>query len=366
MSEPRPAGAILVPPRAETVPAVILGGTGYVAGELLRILAGHPVLAPRTVVSRSRAGEPVVAAFPHLAGVGLEALRFEPPEAAADALAGGAPAAIFAATPHGETAGMLDALLARAGAGTHAVDLSADFRFADPARFESVYGRPHRAPARAAEFICAVPEHARGATTPHAAQPGCFTTAATLAAYPFFALGLAGGTVFVSAVTGSSGSGRAPGPGTHHPDRRSDLYAYSPLAHRHEAEMRMLLGAARGGAEPEVEFVPHSGPFVRGIHATVRLELRDPIPAAALVEAVNGFYAGSPFVAATAAPPRLTEVVGTNRCRLGIASRGRTAVVTSVIDNLVKGAAGGAVQWMNRLLDLPEDAGLRFSGLGVY
>jgi len=112
--------------------------------------------------------------------------------------------------------------------------------------------------------------------------------------------------------------------------------------------------------------VPHSGPFVRGIHATLRMTLRDSAPAADLVERVNRFYAGGPFVTATAQPPSLTEVVGTNRCRLGVATRGHTLVVTSVIDNLVKGAAGGAVQWMNRLLGLEKDAGLRLPGLGWY
>jgi len=440
VSEPRTA-VLHADPASRTVPAVVLGGTGYVAGELLRILSGHPVLRPAAVVSTSRVGEPVIDAFPHLAGTGIDALRFistedvqfdggalkaapgsgtKPGKSVGNAPAAlpgdAAPTAIFAATPHGETAALLDALLRRAEAAeapVRAVDLSADFRFRDPAMFAAIYGKPHGAPARLAEFVCAVPEHARGVaarragggtasttgavSTPragaarHAAQPGCFTTAAVLAAYPFFALGLAEGPVFVSAVTGSSGSGRTPGAGTHHPERRSALHAYSPLAHRHEAEMRTLLaeaaaasagggtaavvptagratapGAGSPGAAPEVEFVPHSGPFVRGIHATVRLSLAGAVDATELAGALGAFYAGCPFVRVGTAPPRLNDVVGTNFCRLGVAARGRTAVVTSVIDNLVKGAAGGAVQWMNRLLDLPEDTGLRLPGLGVF
>jgi len=115
-----------------------------------------------------------------------------------------------------------------------------------------------------------------------------------------------------------------------------------------------------------VELVPHSGPFVRGIHATLRLTLHEPRDAAEVVLAINGFYAGTPFVRATVEPPRLTEVVGTNRCRIGIAARGRTLVATVVIDNLVKGAAGGAVQWMNRLLGIEHDCGLQLAGLGWY
>ena len=352
-----------------TVPAVVLGGSGYVAGEVLRLLAGHPRLEIAAAVSTTQVGEAVAASFPHLAGALSAGLRFSDGAALAPVFAAGGDVAVFAATPHGTTAALLDAVLAQAeaaGARAHAVDLSADFRFSDPARFASIYGRPHGAPERCASFACAVPEHVEGATAPHAAQPGCFTTAAVLAAYPLFALGLAGDGVFVSAVTGSSGSGRAPGPGTHHPERSGNMVAYAPLAHRHEAEMRALLARARGGAEPEVEFVPHSGPFVRGIHATVRVSLAQAITAPELAEALRRFYAGAPFVAVSLEPPRLNEVVGTNRCRLGVAARGRTAVVTSVIDNLVKGAAGGAVQWMNRLLGWPDATGLQLSGLGWH
>ena len=128
----------------------------------------------------------------------------------------------------------------------------------------------------------------------------------------------------------------------------------------------MLLAPACGGVEPEVEFVPHSGPFVRGILATVRMQLVEPMPGPALAAALAEFYRDAPFVRVTAAQPRLNEVVGTNACRLGVATRGRTAVVTSVIDNLVKGAAGGGVQWMNRLLGFAESAGLNLAGIGWH
>ncbi len=353
----------------EPVPAIVLGGSGYVAGELLRLLAGHPQLRIAAVVSTSQAGAPVAASFPHLAAVLPPELRFEAPEAVASHLPSGGRAAVFAATPHGTTAPLVDAALAAAeaaGAEAHAVDLSADFRFADPERFACIYGQAHGAPGRAGAFVCAVPEHHRGRAPEHAAQPGCFTTAVVLAAYPLYSLGLAAGGVFVSAVTGSSGSGRTPGPGTHHPERSGNLVAYSPLAHRHEPEMAMLLAPACGGVEPEVEFVPHSGPFVRGILATVRMQLVEPMPAPALAAALGEFYLGAPFVRVTAAQPRLNEVVGTNACRLGVATRGRTAVVTSVIDNLVKGAAGGGVQWMNRLLGFAESAGLNLAGIGWH
>lgn len=350
------------------IPVLLLGGSGYVTGELLRILLGHPHFEVRAVASTSQDGA-VTVAFPHLAGTTVDRLRFTPVETIGSHFERNKLCGLLASTPHGVTAGLLDALLAEAeakGARVRAVDLSADFRYADPARYAEVYGRAHGAPARAGSFVCAVPEHVRDAPAPHAAQPGCFTTAAVLAAYPMLALGLAEPEVFVTAVTGSSGSGRTPIPTTHHPERRSALFAYDPLAHRHEPEMRRLLAPAAEGVEPEVEFVPLSGPFVRGIYATVRLTLKTQLPTGDLVDRLRAFYEGAPFVSVTAAPPRLTEVVGTNRCRIGVAARGRTAVLTSVIDNLVKGAAGGGIQWLNRLFDLPDETGLVTPGLGWF
>ena len=276
---------------------------------------------------------------------------------------------IFAATPHGATAALLDALLTRAeqvGAFAKAVDLSADFRFSTAERYEHLYGKAHGAVHRLPSFTSAPPDLLEGAPTPHATQPGCFTTAVTLGAFPFFALGLVEPSVFASAVTGSSGAGRTLGAGTHHPERHGALWAYSPLAHRHEPEMRDILARARPGLEPEVEFVPHSGPFVRGIHATLRMTLLAPTPASDLVERARAFYAASPFVKVGLELPRLTSVVSTNRCEIGVATRGKTLVVTTVIDNLVKGAAGGGIQWMNRLFGLPDDTGLRQPGVGWY
>ena len=349
------------------IPVVVLGGSGYVAGELLRLLAGHPAFRVAAVGSAGHAGETVGAVFPHLAETELAGLRFRGLDEIGAVLKPGEQLGVFAATPHGATAAMLDDLLTRAevvGARVHAVDLSADFRFADPARFAAIYGQPHGAPHRCAEFVRGVPELVDDARAKHASHPGCFTTAVVLSAYPLLARGLVHGPVFVSAVTGSSGAGRTPTPTTHHPERRSNLFAYAPLAHRHEAEMRALLAPANGGKEPEVEFVPHSGPFVRGIHATVRASLVSPMPVEAVRAAVAGFYGGAPFVTVTATPPGLAEVVGSNRCRLGVVTRNSTVVVTAVLDNLVKGAAGGAIQWMNRLFDLPETQGLESPGLG--
>lgn len=351
------------------VPVVVLGGSGYVAGELLRLLAQHPDLLPFAAISESRAGEAVEDAFPHLRGA-LRGLRFRPAAQLADAVRGaGQRVAIASAAPHGASAPLLDAALAaaeEAGATAHAVDLSADFRFPTPGGWEAVYGHPHPRPGRIAEFHCAVPELAPAPPAIdglHAAHPGCFTTAVVLAAAPLLALGLIEPWVHVTAVTGSTGSGRTPGPTTHHPERHANLVAYQPLVHRHEAEMRRLLGRASGG-EVEVLFVPHSGPFARGIHATLHARLRGPRPAAEIAARIAEFYAGAPFLEVRPEPPRLRDVVGTNRCLLGVATRDDALVAFSALDNLVKGAAGGAVQWMNRQWGFEETSGLVQPGLG--
>jgi N-acetyl-gamma-glutamyl-phosphate reductase len=353
----------------ESIQIAVLGGSGYVAGELLRLIAGHPRLVAGLVGSTGSPGAKVGSAFGHLAGLEIADQLFCSFDDVAEAVGRGEVAGVFTATPHGATATLVDRLLTAAesaGRDLAVVDLSADFRFGDPARFEAIYGQPHGAPARCARFVCAVPEHHRGGPPRAAAQPGCFTTAAVIAAHPVLAAGIVEPDVFVSAVTGSSGGGRTLSATAHHPERRSNLFAYSPLAHRHEQEMRMLLGTACGGAEPEVAFVPHSGPFVRGIHATLRFTLTSSCSAAEIVDIINRAYDGSPFVSAAAEQPRLASVIGTNRAAIGVTVRGRTLVLTSVIDNLVKGAAGGGVQWMNRLCGLPDETGLRLPGLGWF
>jgi N-acetyl-gamma-glutamyl-phosphate reductase len=349
---------------ARSIPAVVLGGTGYVAGELLRLLAGHPNFALAGIMSDSRPGEPVAAAFGHLAAVYPQDRFKSQPEI--EAIIGREQeAAIFCAAPHGAAATLIDALLTHAtaaGRTPHVVDISADFRFRSAAQYEQVYKHPHGAPARLHSFSCALPEHLRELLTPHVAHPGCFATAALLASVPLLAMGLTTPELFIAAITGSTGSGRKPTEGTHHPLRHSDLYAYSALTHRHAPEIKACVLAATG-IEAQIAFVPHSGPFARGIHATVQATLRTehqgtPRDTAHILGALREFYAGSPFVHVGDAPPRIKEVASSNYARLSAVSDGRTVAVMCAIDNLNKGAAGGAVQWMNRLYGLPETAGL--------
>jgi N-acetyl-gamma-glutamyl-phosphate reductase common form len=342
-----------------SIPAVVLGGTGYVAGELLRLIAGHPNFSLAGIMSDSRPGEPVAAAFPHLASA-FPHESFKSQAQIETIVEREQATAIFSAAPHGAAATLIDALLLKAeGAGRapHVVDISADFRFRSATAYEAVYRHAHGAPARLAAFSCAVPEQLRELLTPHVAHPGCFATATLLACVPLLAMGLTTPELFVAAVTGSTGSGRKPSDGTHHPTRHADLYAYSALAHRHAPEIKACALAATG-IEAQVAFVPHSGPFARGIHATVQATLRTARDSAQILGALREYYAGSPFVRVSDAAPRVKEVAGSNYAQLSAVSDGRTAAVMCAIDNLNKGAAGGAVQWMNRLYGLPETSGL--------
>jgi N-acetyl-gamma-glutamyl-phosphate reductase common form len=342
-----------------SIPAVVLGGTGYVAGELLRLIAAHPHFELAGVLSDSQPGEPVAKAFRHLAPA-YPTERFKSPLEIEQIVAAQPQVAIFSAAPHGTAAGLIDRLLRAAesaGGAPHVVDISADFRFPSAAAYESVYRHAHGAPGRIDAFTCAVPEHLPKAPTAHIAHPGCFATAALLASVPLLALRLTTGALFISAVTGSTGSGRKPVEGTHHPARHSDFYAYSALSHRHAPEIRACAAAA-SGIDAQIAFVPHSGPFARGIHATVQASLRTPCESAQVLAALREFYAGAPFVRTSESLPHIKDVATSNYATLSAVSDGTTVAVMCVLDNLNKGAAGGAIQWMNRLYDLPETAGL--------
>jgi len=350
---------------ANSIPAVVLGGTGYVAGELLRLIAGHPHFSLVGVMSDSQPGEAVAKTFGHLAPVYPEE-RFKSQSDIEAIVAREPSTAIFSAAPHGAAAALIDTLLIKAEAGhrqAHVVDISADFRYRTAAAYEAVYKHAHGAPARISAFACAVPEHQREISTAHIAHPGCFATATLLASVPLLSLGLTTPEIFVSAVTGSTGSGRKPTDGTHHPVRHSDLYSYSALSHRHTPEITACALAA-SGVDAQFAFVPHSGPFARGIHATVQARLKTALDTKQVLAALRQFYSNSPFVRVGDSMPRIKEVAGSNYAQLSAVSDGRTVAVMCAIDNLNKGAAGGAVQWMNRLYGLDETAGLTAPAAG--
>ncbi|HUI61360.1 MAG TPA: N-acetyl-gamma-glutamyl-phosphate reductase [Steroidobacteraceae bacterium] len=341
------------------IPAVVLGGTGYVAGELLRLIAGHPQFELAGVSSDSQPGESVVKAFPHLASACAD-VRFKAQSDIEKLLAQTPQAAVFSAAPHGVSAGLIDSLLtaaAKAGTRPRVVDISADFRYSTADAYEAVYKHTHGAPGRLKEFTCAVPEHLKQLETPHVAHPGCFATATLLASVPLLALGMTAPTLFVAGITGSTGSGRKPVEGTHHPLRHSDLYSYNALAHRHTPEI-VACARAASGVEADFAFVPHSGPFARGIHVTVQASLKSPLSTAAVLAALRDFYAGSFFVRVSENAPRVKDVATSNYAHISAVASGRSVAVMCVVDNLNKGAAGGAVQWMNRMFGLAETAGL--------
>ena len=243
------------------------------------------------------------------------------------------------------------------GINVHVVDSSADFRFAKQDDWEAIYKLEHGAPELLGQFVCALPEHVDDIDVPHVGHPGCFATASTLATIPLICSGLTEPEVFISGITGSTGSGKTPVAGTHHPERNSNLYAYKPLAHRHAPEVAALAELASGRAT-RVHFVPHSGPFARGSHVTVQARANQPVSVEQLKKVYADAYTDAPFVQVVDGTPRIKNVVASNQCHIGVATDGESVVVMAVIDNLVKGAAGGAVQWMNRLWGLPETAGL--------
>jgi len=407
---------------AAPIELFVLGGRGYVAAELLRFLAGHPRFRVAGATGRAEVGASLDAVFPTLAGAHPGA-RILASDALRDAIAAGeGPVAIVSCLPHGVAAPEIRAALAAAesaGRGALVVDTSSDFRFS-PEEHARIHGASHSDPELAARFVSALPDVPGEIPAGLVAHPGCFTTSVTLPLWPLAAAGVLR-RARVSAITGSSGSGREPSAATHHPERHGNLWAYKALVHPHQAEMRALLtraapvrtgtgsasrtgtvsssrtGTGSGGTPPvpvpspaipasredddrprssatatnterrelPIDFVPHSGPFVRGIHATIFAELAEPLPADEVAARIAAFYAHTPFVAVGLAPPRLAHVAGTNRIAIGVAGSGSEVVITSVIDNLGKGAAGGALQWLNRLAGLEETMGLMAPALGV-
>ncbi|MGI9308274.1 MAG: N-acetyl-gamma-glutamyl-phosphate reductase [Gammaproteobacteria bacterium] len=345
------------------IQTVVLGASGYVAGELLRLIAQHPILELAAAVSESRAGQPIHEEFPNLQSSFGEQ-TFVSHDRIAEFLRDDV--ALFSAAPHGASAALVANVLELAEkqkAQITIVDASADFRYDDADAYANVYGQPHGAPQLLDQFACALPEHLETNDKPHIGHPGCFATAMLVGAVPLLKLGLITPQINAVGITGSTGSGRAPTATTHHPVRHANLFAYKPLAHRHAPEVRGICEAVTG-VKPQLNFVPHSGPFARGIHMTLQAQLNEEHSQQDILEALNSFYADKTFMRVTENPPRLKDVTGSNFCHLSAAVDGTNLVVFSVIDNLVKGAAGGAIQWMNRQLDLAEDAGLTMPGPG--
>jgi N-acetyl-gamma-glutamyl-phosphate reductase len=330
----------------------VIGASGYAGAELMRLLAGHPELEVAVAQADSTAGEAFSDLYPALAGAyaGLTLGSLDP-----DAVDGVDVA--FCCLPSGRAHQLVPDLLPRAGL---VVDLSADFRLRDPGAYETWYGFEHAAPALLATAVYGLPELGRAGLSGAQliAAPGCYVTAAALALAPLVRAGVIDTRgVIVDGVSGVSGAGRQPNHYTHFATVNESFSAYGLLDHRHTPEMEQVTGA-------EVLFTPHLAPMTRGILVTCYAR-----PAAAggpdPEEALRDAYAGERFVRVVDHPPSTGETLGSNNCHIAVRHDPRTGYVLllSALDNLVKGAAGQALQAANVALELPEQLGLPLTGL---
>ncbi|MDO8863854.1 N-acetyl-gamma-glutamyl-phosphate reductase [Haliea sp. E1-2-M8] len=338
--------------------AGIVGGTGYTGVELLRLLALHRDVEVVAITSRAEAGRRVDDLYPNLRG------HFDLVFAEPDVALLAACDVVFFATPHNVAMQLVPELLA---AGSRVIDLSADYRIRDAALWSQWYGEPHASPELLPEAVYGLPEvnrdRIRGARL--VACPGCYPTAIQLGWIPLLAKGLVDpATLIASAASGASGAGRQAKIDNLLSEVAGSFKAYGVGGHRHLPEIEQGL-ADVSGSPVAVTFVPHLLPIVRGIHATLFARLRS--PAGDLQALYEDYYAAEPFVDVLPRGmfPQTRTVKGANRCQLSImVPQDRdTVVVMSTIDNLVKGASGQALQNMNIMFGLPEQAGLELVGL---
>lgn len=334
----------------------IVGGTGYGGAELLRLLSQHPDARITAVTSRGETGTPVARAYPQLRGV----VDLDFVEPGADALADCD--VVFFATPHAAAMHEVPALL---DAGKRVIDLSADFRLRDVDLWSRWYGVDHACPERIAQAVYGMPEINRDAirTADLVACPGCYPTAVLLGFKPLLDAGLVDtDNLIADAKTGVSGAGKNLKADFLFAEMHESFKAYAVAGHRHLPEIRQIL-SDRAGAEVGLTFVPHLVPMIRGIHATLYARLSQD---ADLQTLFAHSYAGEPFVDVLDAgmAPETRHVRAGNMCRMAVhrPGGGDTAVVLSVIDNLVKGAAGQAVQCFNLMIGAPEERALSAPG----
>ncbi|MEY2396483.1 MAG: LysW-gamma-L-alpha-aminoadipyl-6-phosphate/LysW-L-glutamyl-5-phosphate reductase [Acidobacteriaceae bacterium] len=333
----------------------IFGGSGYGGSELLRILLFHPKTEIAFVTANEQAGKAVSDVHRNL--YGLTDLVFVPspqdPATLEDL------DCVFLALPHGQAMGVVPELPTN----VKVIDLSGDFRLRDQHLFEQHYGREHTAMSAQTDFVYGLTETNREAIRGARliANPGCFATSTLLGLAPLVANKLISGRVIVDAKTGSSGSGAKAAANTHHPQRMNSFYAYKPFTHQHVPEIEQELRNV-GDWTNELVFMTHSLPVARGIFASIYVECKSELTQEQLHSVFAEFYRDSFFVRLVKGSPDINWVKTTNFCDLGFAARGRQVVVFSAIDNLVKGAAGQAVQNMNLMFGLDEKAGLMLVG----
>ncbi len=336
--------------------AAVLGASGYAGGELIRFLDGHPGFTIAYLGAHSKAGMRLGDVHPHLTG-GDRVL--DPFDAASVAEAD----VVFMALPHGASG---EPAMALADADVKIIDLGSDFRLDTPERYAAAYGVEHPYPDQLGAWVYGIPELFREelATAERAAAPGCYPTSAIVPLAPLVESGLIDtGRIIVDSISGASGAGRGGGEASSFGAIDESVAAYKVFAHRHRPEMERALEVFSDG-EVSVVFTPHLAPMQRGILSTI---YANPVPGTtldAIEEAFDAAYGDSPFVRRVDGPPQTRWVVGSNNVLVSfhLDAGAGTLIVLSAIDNLVKGAAGQAVQCANVMFGLDESAGLPMEG----
>ena len=344
----------------QTIKVGIVGATGYTGVDLLRLLAQHPQVQVAAVTSRGEAGMALADYFPSLRGIYPD-LYFQTPDQADLAACD----VVFFATPNGVAMQEAPALLA---AGVKVVDLSADYRIQDIATWQQWYGMTHASPEWVARAVYGLSELNRSAIAQAqlVANPGCYPTCVSLPLVPLLQQGClkSGAPLIADCKSGVSGAGRKASVGTLFAEAGDNFKAYGVGGHRHLPEIRQTINTLQNGVADGLVFVPHLTPLIRGMHATIYLHTVAGVnPHALLAE----HYHNSPFVDILPAgsTPETRSVRGANTCRISVqqAPQSEVWIILSVIDNLVKGAAGQAVQNMNIMFGIDESAGLNITPL---
>lgn len=328
----------------------IINITGYAGAELARILARHPMVQISSITGRSAAGQKLAQVFPHLSALDLT-ITSEVQDAEL----------VFSAMPHKASA---EAIIPLVRQGIKVIDISADFRLKDPAKYPEWYDFTHPAPDLLAEAVYGLPELYRRkiCAAKLVANPGCYPTGAILALAPAIKEDLVYPDIIIDSKSGVSGAGRTLTLPTHYSEAADNVRAYSLEGHRHLPEIVQELEALAPGSSPSVTFVPHVVPATRGILTACYATLRDDnvLKAQRVLELYRDFYQGEPFVRIVDLPPETKQTWGSNYCIIHpfVDVRTRRLIVISCLDNLVKGAAGQAVQNMNIMYGFPETTGL--------
>ncbi|MGF1617437.1 MAG: N-acetyl-gamma-glutamyl-phosphate reductase [Acidimicrobiia bacterium] len=337
----------------------IVGASGYVGAEILRLVAAHEELEVSAATGASSAGTLIAHRYPHLSGV-IGDLSFS---AYSPEVAEGTDVT-FVALPHGESQ---EIILELRAATKRIVDLSADFRFFDSGIYEQWYGETHHQPELLGEFVTGLPELFRSELSGagQIAVSGCYVTAASLALAPLVGAGLVEPKgIIVDAASGTSGAGRTAKPEMTFSAVDENFTAYGLLDHRHTPEMEMVVGR-HSGQEVQLLFTPHLAPMSRGILATCYGRPVGSFTTEDALACLGDFYAGEPFVTVSDTSPSTKSTLGSNSVHLTARVDPRTGwvVAISALDNLVKGAAGQAIQCANIALGLPETSGLPIAGM---